>query len=790
MRTLFRALLLATLLASCEAAPPQATPAPASLAPTSPPTQQPAPLPASEQLADGLQLRDAGAYEQAARVFHALGADHPDSPQAPAARYYLAESYVQRGLWASAVAALAPIAQATPTDPDGPFAARALFLLARAQAESGDHEQAAATLDRYIALRTPIVGYAQLQRADQLVAAGRPAEAAAVYQAAAESDMLRGERALAHERAAEAYLRAEQPSEALRIYAALLELAEQPAYRARVLLAAAEVAGLVGEADQARQWRLMLLGEAPYAPEAIAALDQLIAEGIAPPGAALAAQVYVGAERWPEARAQLELAAAGSGGLERIDLLRRAALTLRNGDAPDYPGALAALGALLAEADPQSEVARQLRLDQIQTVGQSGDLQAAIDGYQRYAADLPDDPRAPEALERAAILLERRGDAAAAVALRLDLIQRFPDSTEASELRFVAGMAQYRAGALREAAALWEQQAQRESGVAAAQGAFWAASAHEALGETAASEELLARAQALAPSSYYGVRAAEIEHQPPSGSVPLGAPFSPADWEQLLAWVESWATAPDPPAATYDAVLRTPQVQRATALAEVLLPAKSHSEWRDALGAWGDDPHRIALLAQAAHERQQTTIAMEAAAQLASLAPIEAGQPPPALGRLRYPTPHAQIVIAAAQEQQLDPLALYALVRQESSFSPGAVSAAGARGLAQIMPDTGSGIAQRLGVTPFDERDLHQPQLGLRFGAFYLANQLRSNDGNLYVALAGYNGGPANAERWAADLGLDDQDLFVELIDFGETRAYVKLVYANYRSYQQIYRAP
>jgi soluble lytic murein transglycosylase len=121
----------------------------------------------------------------------------------------------------------------------------------------------------------------------------------------------------------------------------------------------------------------------------------------------------------------------------------------------------------------------------------------------------------------------------------------------------------------------------------------------------------------------------------------------------------------------------------------------------------------------------------------------------------------------------VDPALVYALTRLESNFNSGAVSAAGARGLMQIMPDTAQFMA---GKTALSEDRLHDPSLNLELGqryVRYLANQ-RAVGSDLLRLLASYNGGPGNVELWNATLR-DDGDplLYIEAIPFEETRNFV-----------------
>lgn len=148
------------------------------------------------------------------------------------------------------------------------------------------------------------------------------------------------------------------------------------------------------------------------------------------------------------------------------------------------------------------------------------------------------------------------------------------------------------------------------------------------------------------------------------------------------------------------------------------------------------------------------------------------------------------MVIQQSAERGLDPRLLYALFRQESLFDPLATSWVGARGMAQVMPTTGEGIAQTLGLADFTLDDLYRPAVSVRFGAYYLSARMADMQGSIQGGLASYNGGLGNAQRWAGGSFISDPDLFTEGVDFAETRGYIKAVYGFYAVYQRIYAQP
>jgi soluble lytic murein transglycosylase len=152
-----------------------------------------------------------------------------------------------------------------------------------------------------------------------------------------------------------------------------------------------------------------------------------------------------------------------------------------------------------------------------------------------------------------------------------------------------------------------------------------------------------------------------------------------------------------------------------------------------------------------------------------------------------YPTPYRELVIGEATTRDIDPLVMYALIRQESQFVPGAHSHADARGLTQVIPSTGGGIADQLDDATYSVGDLFLPHVSIRYGTYYMASNLPQFERKLLPALAAYNGGPGNAARWLAGSALIDPDLYTERIDLFETEDYLYKVYQNYGFYKLIY---
>lgn len=115
-------------------------------------------------------------------------------------------------------------------------------------------------------------------------------------------------------------------------------------------------------------------------------------------------------------------------------------------------------------------------------------------------------------------------------------------------------------------------------------------------------------------------------------------------------------------------------------------------------------------------------------------------------GEAVYPLEHEEVINKNAAEFGIDPTLIAAVIFRESRFYETSVSRAGARGLMQIVPGTGAGIAKRLGVTNFSADLLFDPATNIRFGTSYLRT-LYDSYGSIDLVLAAYNGGGAAAGR-------------------------------------------
>lgn len=157
-----------------------------------------------------------------------------------------------------------------------------------------------------------------------------------------------------------------------------------------------------------------------------------------------------------------------------------------------------------------------------------------------------------------------------------------------------------------------------------------------------------------------------------------------------------------------------------------------------------------------------------------------------AVHQLTLPLKDAGIIRQQAAAKHLDPALIAAVIYAETKFDP-RTSAAGAEGLMQILPSTAHFLAHLSGGVSFTTSDLATPAINVAYGSYYLRYLLDHYGGEEMLALAAYNAGLANVDRWVAGARTEGKRLKVDEIPFGETRAYVRRVMWAQREYRALY---
>jgi soluble lytic murein transglycosylase len=146
-----------------------------------------------------------------------------------------------------------------------------------------------------------------------------------------------------------------------------------------------------------------------------------------------------------------------------------------------------------------------------------------------------------------------------------------------------------------------------------------------------------------------------------------------------------------------------------------------------------------------------------------------------------------------ARQWNITPASIWAIIKKESAFEAQITSYANAYGLMQIIPPTADRLSESLGLHLDDMRRLFNPNFNIYLGSYYLSELLKRYEGNLYYALAAYNAGEHRVDRWRETLNTEDDDFFMENIEFEQTRGYVRGVMKFYWAYHLLihpYKVP
>jgi len=151
-----------------------------------------------------------------------------------------------------------------------------------------------------------------------------------------------------------------------------------------------------------------------------------------------------------------------------------------------------------------------------------------------------------------------------------------------------------------------------------------------------------------------------------------------------------------------------------------------------------------------------------------------------------YPLKYEETILKYAEEYDVEASLICGVIATESRFDADAESEKGAKGLMQIMPETGEWIAGKIGMEEFAEEMLDEPDVNIEMGTWYLNYLMGRFDGEADVAIAAYNAGHGNVEKWLSETQYSADGRTLAAIPFEETRNYVKKVNMAYEIYSKI----
>lgn len=807
---------------------PTDTPTP-SPTPTNTPTPTVTPIP-SDRLSAAQRAYTNGDYQTARFEFDALLADPgADANERRLALHWRGRSELQLGDAAAAIASLNMFVQQYPSDE---LTRAAQFNLGKAYEQAGQFDEAIVAFRGSIIPNDPINVYIYERIGDVGLRTNAYTDTIAAYEAGLNATDELSFKVHLREGIARAELLRDNPAGAIAQYEVILSVSKIEAYRAKILRLLGEAYLTAGDTGAAYQRYLEAVNNYPQAHDSYLALVELINAGVPVDDFQRGlvdyyAQAYEPAvfafERYLNPPEPITAPTAAETPTPTTSLTQTTPLTATEAITPVNPGqtepkapayaaeafwllglsfqglgrynsAIATFQRLIDDY-PTSPNWGQAHLEIGRALANQDNISQAKAAFRNFAASNPGHSLAGEALWRAA-RLELDGDmlAEAYTSLR-ELAETYPTNSYAEDALYWAGYAAFKLGDYEKAIIPWAALAENyPTSDLASFGGYWHA---KSLLELGRQDEAKAVLKQISESSlrYYSLRAHDLLTGIQPHSVPLTLPTSAQLIQEQVeaeAWLGQWLDLENPENLSIlnVEVQDDPAFKRGQALLNVGLRAEALLEFEKVKDNWWDNALALYQLSVYFWDKGMGRLSIVTAARLIFLSP--AGDPenaPIFIQRLFYPILFDDLIFTEAAQHEVDPALLLSIIRQESLFEQTAESFAGARGLMQVMPATGDYVAERSDFEQAYHPDqLWLPYLSVKFGAWYISQQLGIFEGNQFAALAAYNAGPGHVLEWIKTS--TDLDVFVESIPFRESRVYIRNIYVNLAAYRRLYGDP
>jgi soluble lytic murein transglycosylase len=394
-----------------------------------------------------------------------------------------------------------------------------------------------------------------------------------------------------------------------------------------------------------------------------------------------------------------------------------------------------------------------------------GETDAYRSMVRAFVTAYPRGARAEEALNDVATHYVRADEDARAAEIFREMVDKFPTGRYAERAAWKAGWWAYRNDEYGETVRIFER------GAAAFPRSdyrpawlYWSARAYDGLGNRTAATDRYRLAATDYLNTYYGRLAWKRLAERKEATVIPG--------------VRRAIASPPPPPPTLDRISRLIALQ---------LYHPALAELQHAQRIYGDSAPLQATIALVHHKIGNLRLGINAMKRAYPQYMAAGGESlPTEILQVIFPLDHWPMIQSYAQQNDLDPYLLAALIGQESTFDAGIVSSANAIGLMQVMPTTGRRFAKELGIRPFSPARLTEAELNARIGTHYLSELIRMF-GAPHYAIASYNAGESRVARWRKDKPDLEQDEFIDDIPFPETQNYVKRILGTAEDYRRLY---
>jgi len=426
------------------------------------------------------------------------------------------------------------------------------------------------------------------------------------------------------------------------------------------------------------------------------------------------------------------------------------------------------------------------------------DYQGAAQTLLEYVSYYPNNSNAPFNLNYAARILDWDDQLQLAADIWQRLAQEYPGSDLVPDALFNAGIELYRLAAYDKAMVVFQKDLILSNLPAdQARTYLWIGKSQLALADKDSSQQSWQLAASLDPTGYYSERARDLL----MGKTVFEAPSSynlNFDLVKERSEAESWIRITfNLPANTnltgLGGLSSDGRLTRGTELWQLGLFDQARDEFEDLRLAVASNPVDSYRLVNYMVDLGLYRMAIASSRQLLKLAGLETYTQmlvaPQFFNHINYGVYFHDLVVPYAHEFNINPLFLFSMIAEESSFEGFVHSSAGARGLMQIMPATGQERAETLGwPMNFTSDDLYRPNISIRLGASYFSKNLYDFNGDYFAALSAYNAGPGFALSWE-NLAGSDPDLYLEVVRFtnSDPYDYIWNIYEIYIVYRSIY---
>ncbi len=761
--------------------------------PTVTPTPFPTPVPVA-RIASGDEALFFGDFDSAREQYQTAFDQSNDKALQAAALWGLGRTALAEGRYQLALETFTTL---TNEYPDSTYAARAYFLMGQAHTKLNQPQQAA---DAYNVYSTRIPGvldaYVQEYRGDALIQIKDYTGAINAYTAALNASRLDSGLTL-QVKIAQARADFGDYAGALTAYDAIFATATNDYIRAQMDYLAGNAHEKLGQTDEANTRYLHTVENYPLSYFSYLALIELVDANV-PVSELDRGLVDYFAEQYDVALAAFDryIAATQDQATDGTAQYYRA-LTLIELQRTDE--AIAALDDFIKAYPSHPRWADAWEEKSFLEWAVKGDNQAGAKTLTDFVAAVPASSSSPGFLFTAARITERDNRLAEAAQLWERVANEYSASEQVPYALFLAGISRYRLSDYQGALTTFQRDLLLSTKPEdRARAYFWIGKTQTILGDNIGAQDSWKQGQAIDATNYYSIRARDmllgntLFQSPPAVNFDIDLGKERKDAE---AWMRITFNLPaDTDLSNPGSLAQDPRFVRGTELWELGMYDEARLEFESLRASVETNAADSFRLANHLLDIGLYRSAVFAARQVLTLAGYESQSQsltaPPYFSHVRYGLYYHDLIIEQAQTYGLDPLFMFSVIRQESLFEGFVRSTAGAHGLMQIIAPTGAQIAGELGwPLNYKEEDLYRPIVSVRFGAYYMDKNRDQLGGNIYAALAAYNGGPGNAIAWNQLAG-SDPDLFLEVVRFEETRNYIRFIYEIFNTYRNLYGPP